>query len=63
MAIAVYFTQQLSIPVTAKRLIRYLPDQVDRWGKIRIIGESECERSVYAQNSARETRGTLHLQG
>lgn len=56
MAIAVYFAQQLSIAVSAKHLIRYLSDQVERWGKIRIIGESECVRSVYAQKSVGETR-------
>ena len=56
MAIAVYFTQQLSISVTAKRLIRYLPDQVERWGKIRIIGESECVQSIYGRKSVGETR-------
>jgi len=56
MAIAVYFAQQLSTPVNARRLIRHLPDQVARWGKIRIIGESECVRSAYAQKSIGEKR-------
>lgn len=55
MAIAVYFTQQLSITVTARRLAPYLPDQVEQWGKICIIGESECVRSIYAQKSVGET--------
>ena len=55
MAIAVYFVQQLSIAVKSKRLMRYLPDQIERWGKIRIIGESECVRSIYGQRSVGET--------
>ena len=56
MAIAVYFIQQLSIAVKAKHLMRYLPDQIERWGKIRIIGESECVRSIYGQKSVGETQ-------
>ena len=54
MTITVYFSRQLSNPVLARRLIHYLPDQVSRWGKIRIIGESECMQSVYAQKSVGE---------
>ncbi len=65
MAIAVYFAQQLSILVTARRLICYLSDQAARWGKIHIISELECVRSVYAQKSIGEKRrdSMLHLQG
>ena len=54
MVIAVYFVQQLSIAVSAKHLICYLSDQVERWGKICIIGKSECVWSVYAQKSVGE---------
>lgn len=53
-AIAVYFAQQTPNPTEVKRLTRHLPNQVDKWGKIRIIGESECVQSVYGQNSAGE---------
>ena len=55
-AIAVYYAQQVSPSRKMKRLTHYLPNTVDKWGKIRIIGESECVRSVYGQISVGENR-------
>jgi len=55
-AIAVYFAQQLSRQVPVKTVTRHLPNTVDKWGKIRILGESEGVRSVYGQTSVGENR-------
>ena len=40
--------------ITVKQLTCYLPNTVEKWGKIWIIGESECVQSVYGQNSVGE---------
>lgn len=54
-AIGVYFQQALGLSASSKLIAKYLPDQVERWGKMRIKGNAECIRSRYANESVRET--------
>ena len=42
--------------IKVKTLTRYIPSTIEKWGKIRIIGESECVRSVYGQSSVGDKR-------
>jgi hypothetical protein len=54
-AIGVYFKNLLEITASPKLIAKYLPNQVERWGKIRFKGDAECVRSRWAHESVRET--------
>ena len=54
-AIGVYFQNLLGLKVSSKLIGKYLPDQVERWGKMRFKGDAECVRSRWAHEAVRET--------
>jgi len=54
-AIGVYFQSLLGIAASSKSIAKYLPEQVEQWGKIRFKGDAECVRSRWANESVRET--------
>ena len=62
LAIAVYRAQKVSTSIRVKHLTCHLPNTVEKYGRIRIIGESERVRSVYGQNSGGRIIETRHLQ-
>ena len=54
-AIGVYFRGLLGLEASPKSIARYLPDQVERWGKMRFKNDAECVRSRWAHEAVRET--------
>jgi hypothetical protein len=54
-AIAMYFRGLLGLAASPKLIAKYLPDQVEWWGKMRFKGDAECVRSLWAHQSVRET--------
>ena len=54
-AIGVYFKGLLGLAASSKLIGKYLPDRVERWGKMRFKGDAECIRSRWAHESVRET--------
>jgi hypothetical protein len=54
-AIGVYFRGLLELKASAKLIGRYLPDRVERWGKMRFKGDAECVRSCWAHETVKET--------
>ena len=54
-AIGVYFQNMLGLTKSAKIIANYIPNQVERWGKMRFKGDAECVRSRWAHDLVRET--------
>ena len=54
-AIGVYFQSFLGLKASSKLIGKYLPDRVERWGKMRFKGDAESVRSRWAHEAVRET--------
>ena len=54
-AIGVYFRALLGLEASPRTIGSYVPDQVERWGKMRFKGDAECVRSRWAHEAVRET--------
>ena len=54
-AIRVYFKNLLGFAVSSKLIAKYVPDRVERWGKIHFKGDVEYVRSHWALESVQET--------
>lgn len=54
-AISVYFQGLLGLESSSKLIGKYLPDRVERWGKMRFKGDAECVKSRWAHEAVRET--------
>jgi len=54
-AIGVYFWGLLGLEASPKLIGKYLPDQVEQWGKMHFKGDAECIRSRWAHEAVRET--------
>ena len=53
--ITVYFKNLLGLAASSKLIAKHLPDNIERWGKIRFKGDAECVRSCWAHGSVWET--------
>jgi len=53
--IGMYFRNLLGLTASSRLIAKYLPDKVERWGKMRFKGDAECVRSQWAHESVRET--------
>lgn len=54
-AIGVYFKNLLGLAASSKLIAKYIPDKVERWGKIRFKRDAECVRSRWAHDLVRGT--------
>ena len=52
--IGVYFKSLLGLTASSKSIAKYLPDWVERWGKLQFKGNAECVRSHWAHGLVRE---------
>ena len=50
-----YFKSLLGLTVSSKSIAKFLPDRVERWGKLRFKNDAECVRSQWAHTLVRET--------
>jgi len=50
-----YFQGLLGLAASSRLIGKYLPDQVEWWGKMCFKGDAECIKSHWAHESVRET--------
>lgn len=46
--VAIYFKNALDLRASAQRVMKELPQKMERWGKFRVISEKEVVRSQWA---------------
>ena len=52
--IGMYFKNLLGLTESLKSIVKYLPDWVERWGKMQFKGDAECIRSHWAHEAVKE---------
>ena len=52
--ISVYFKNLLGLTASLKSIVKYLPNRVERWGKMWFKGDAECIRSRWAHKVVKE---------
>ena len=54
--VAIYFKNSLNLKVSAQQIEKELPHTVQRWGKIRVLGEKEVIRSKWSNERLAQDR-------